>query len=66
MRNEINNENDLMSAISDAIREFDLEKLDSMSNIVRDWMQMPESTKAQLDLIDSAYDVIEKIIDLEG
>jgi hypothetical protein len=57
---EIHTTTDLINAIAKAIQNTDLDALDRLEVKVDEWLQMDDEREAQLNLIQSAYEMIEE------
>ena len=57
----INTVSDLMNAAAEALRERDEETLHRLLQVVQNWMQMDDETRAQLNMLHS---MIEAVCDL--
>jgi hypothetical protein len=55
----INNINDWMNELAEAIREGDYNKVSMLDDISYQWMQTSEERGAQSNLIEALYEVIE-------
>lgn len=56
----VNNINEWMSMVAQAITEYDYEMVNELENISYGWLQPEEELRSQQRLIEAAYEAIER------
>lgn len=53
--------NDLLNAAADALYRHDIEALENLISVVRDWMQPQDELQAQLNMLNAMIDAADRL-----